>query len=412
MNKKGKQDDNRAILAKRKKKLKIKIKYYDDKRDKIRRFITYKKITPQTACKINKRINIMSHVFMSNEKDKKKILENIKSEINFNPKKNVNYRDKYNTLWNENTKRDLSNNDPNLWGSVHSKWIKSNIDWSNSESELIFGNTFSKNMKKIYGNKGPNAFQIKLNHLADTLNKDTITEREKEPISNIKKPQSQEQINGYIYNTIQNKINKIPNLKEDKKNKIKNNATTAVLNGELNSVTKIKSLNNYYLNTNNSPIKEKKEKNSSEYILTYQTKSQFEKYDENDIKIMFGKKGLNIYDIQKNIFDKGIVNTVRFKIWGNDEEMEKNKINEVKKDLQKENCRVLIDKKEKNTKKKMKNFISNPLGKKSGIMNENIGNGNNVETKLKKIPDKIKVKHNFSKGFKNMNYKYKKNTNF
>ena len=85
----------------------------------------------------------------------------------------------------------------------------------------------------------------------------------------------------------------------------------------------------------------------------------------------------------------------------------KHRIDEIKKDLQKQNCRVLIDKKEKNIRKKMKNFISNPLGKKPGIMNENIGNGINNEKKLKKIPDKIRSKHNFSKEFKDINYKYK-----
>lgn len=402
--KKGKRDKNK-VLTERKKYIKNKIKLYDDKREKIKRIISYKKISPQTACKINKRLNLISHVFINNIKDKQKSLENLKSK-KINQKKIENYRDEYYQLGDENLKRDLTNNDPNLWGSVHSKWIRSKIDWSNSESELIFGNTFSKEMKKIYGKKGPNAFQRKVNHLADSQNKDTITERKKEPIYKIKKPPSQEKINGYIYDKIKKIVNDIPNLKEDKKNKITNNETTAVLNGENNLEKKIKGLNKYYTNANNFAA-DKKEKNYSEYVITYQTKGQFEKYNENDIKLMFGNKGLNIYDVQKNMFDKGIFNTIRFKIWGNEEETVKHRIDEIKKDLQKQNCRVLIDKKEKNIRKKMKNFISNPLGKKPGIMNENIGNGINNEKKLKKIPDKIRSKHNFSKEFKDINYKYK-----
>ena len=51
-----------------------------------------------------------------------------------------------------------------------------------------------------------------------------------------------------------------------------------------------------------------------DYVLTYPTRSQFEKYDEGEIKKIFGTKGLNIYDVQKNMFDKDTYNTIKFKV--------------------------------------------------------------------------------------------------
>ena len=68
-----------------------------------------------------------------------------------------------------------------------------------------------------------------------------------------------EKINDYGYKKIENMINDIPNLKEDKKIKIKNNATTAILNGENNWNKNIKDLKKHYSN-NKINKKENKEK--------------------------------------------------------------------------------------------------------------------------------------------------------
>ena len=144
------------------------------------------------------------------------------------------------------------------------------------------------------------------------------------------------------------------------------------------------SLNKYYTNTNFDKIKVKKaieirdknENNKNEfssYVITYPIKGNFEKYNENDIKLMFGNKGLHIYDIQKNMFDKGTFNSVNLKIRVNEpEDKIQMKINEIKKDLEKKNTKVLIDKKDKKDfRKKMRHFLNNPGGK-LGIMKDDI----------------------------------------
>ena len=69
------------------------------------------------------------------------------------------------------------------------------------------------------------------------------------------------------------------------------------------------------------------------------------------------------------MLDKGNFNSVKFKVIDNEgEEKVNNKINEVKKDLEKKNCKILIAKKEKQDfKKRMKNFatnVTNPIEKK------------------------------------------------
>ena len=392
---------------------KVIFNYTDKKVDK-KKYIQYKKITPQTACKLNKRANLTSHIFKENEKDfNKDNIKNLKTERN---PKTLRYRDEYYHLGAENSKRDLTNNDPRLWGAIHSKWTRSKIDWSSPETEIMFGNTFSQEMKKCYGDKGPNCFQRMVHHMADSQNADTITGIKNEPITNLEKRPSEKIINDSGYKKVQKMLNEIPNLKEGEKFKIKNNATTALIDGEGIWNKKVKSLNKFYTNKDKIKVnrKENKEKNGndiSEYLLTYSVKGPFEKFNEKDIKLMFVKKGVHIYHIQKNLFDKGTLNTIKFTLREEKGENMKNKINEIKKDLEKQNCKVSINKKGKtDARKKMKNIITNPRGK-LGILNENIGNLNNNNKKFTKMPEKIRAMHSFSKEFKNIDYKYKNNNN-
>ena len=293
---------------------------------------------------------------------------------------------------------------------MHSRWARTKIDWSSPETEVMFGNTFAKEMKKIYGKKGPNAFQRMINQMADSQNADTITGVKKDPIVNIQKPLTERKINGELFGKFEKAINGIQNLKDAQKNKIKNNMSTTLLNGENNWNEKVKSLNKFYTNNNKILVnkKEIKEKNGnefSEYVLTYPIKGNFEQYNEKDIKLLFGNKGLHIYDIQKNLFNKGIFNSVVFKMKINEgEEKIKSKIYEIKKDLEKKNCKILINRKDKkDVKKKMKSYVIIP-GHKNGIINDNLVNQNN---KFKIMPDKLRNMHSFSKEFKNVDYKYK-----
>ena len=390
------------------------------------------KTNPQNNAKINKQMYLQSNLFKDNDEAKKNEnnpnlnVEKINTRIEEEKAKNDRY-EKYH-LANDNPKRDLTGNDRSQWGAVHTKWEKSNLDWRSPETELMFGTGLSQDVNKDFGPKGPNAFQRKLNQLADTKNKDTISEEKKFPINNIEKPPSTNTVNGEGLEKIEEIINEMPNIKDDTKLKIKMDATTSVLAGDNDWDRKAKTLTKFYtnpnfLNKNKSKNKEltikvgNKDKKENEtksghdycdYVLSYPTKSHFEKYDEGDIKKIFGSKGVHIYDIQKNMFDKGTYNTIKFKVRENEEQGNlKQKMEEVKKDLEKKDYKVeIIPEKKKDNKKNIKNFVSNP-GAKLGIINENIGNYNNA--KHTKMPEKIRKKHSFSKQYVQVNYSYKKN---
>ena len=204
------------------------------------------------------------------------------------------------------------------------------------------------------------------------------------------------------------------------------NATTSLLNTDIDLEQKIKTLSKFY--TNPPPTKKlnkeitakvginkniinklNEEKNgheNAEYILNYAKKDQFEKFSENEIKKIFAKYGVHIYDVHKNMFDNGSYNTIQFKVRENkNEEKIKQKINELEANLKK-NYKVKINKQaKKNLKINNKNFVNEP-GNKVGILNENIGNTKD-ENKFK-LNDKIKDKKSFSRQFEQVDYKYKK----
>ena len=152
-------------------------------------------------------------------------------------------------------KRDLSGNDRMLYGAVHSKWEKSKIDWLNPQTELMFGTQALKDLKQEFSPKGPNAFQRKLNQLADTKNIDIINEEKKQPINTIQKPISQNVVNDMGIGKWEQILEEIPNIKEDKKRKLKMDATTSLLNDDKELEKKAKTLNNFYTSPNKENIK-------------------------------------------------------------------------------------------------------------------------------------------------------------
>ena len=256
---------------------------------------------------------------------------------------------------------------------------------------------------------------------------DIFTEKEKKPINITEKQNLNNDADSIGIKNVEKILEETPNLKEDKKFKIKMNTTTSLLNTDTDLEKKIKDQSNFYTNpqqskkinkeitakvgthrNNNDKINEEKYVNeNAEYILNYATKDQFDKFGENEIKKMFAKYGVHIYDVHKNMFDNGSYNTIQFKVRENkDEEKIKQKINEIEKNLSK-NYRVKINKGEKKDLKiNNKNFVHEP-GNKVGLFNENIGNKKD-DIKLFKLKDKIRRKQSFSKQFEQVNYKYKK----
>jgi len=392
---------------------------------------------PVTNAKINKQIYLSSNLFNTDdnktmtEKNRNKTLDKINTRIE-EEKNRINKNNRYHLSLHDK-KRDLSGNDRMLYGSVHSKWEKTKMDWLNPQTELIFGTQAIKDLKTEFGPQGPNAFQRKLNQLADSKNIDTINEEEKQPINKIKPPGPQNKVNDVPIGKWAEILEDIPNLKQDKKLKIKMEATTSLLSNENDIEKKANTLRNHYTSPNKESLlkKEKKEitgkignkkgnnitkktleeksrHDFTDYLLTYGTKDNFEKFGENDIKKMFEKNGVHIYDVHKNMFDKGSYNVIKFKVREDKEGQDalNNKMNNIEKNLGK-NYKIKINKeKKKNVKLNTKNFVSNP-GAKLGILNENIGVHDNA--KYTKIPDNIRNKKAFSKQFEQINYKYKKN---
>ena len=403
-------------------------------------FIEDPKINPVNKSKINKQIYLQSNLFNNDDindknlsqKKRTKTLDNINSRIE-EEKNRINSDKRYHITSHEK-KRDLTGNDRMLYGAVHSKWEKSKIDWLNPQTELMFGTQAIKDLNNEFGPKGPNAFQRKLNQLADTKNIDIINETEKEPLNNIKRPVKQNVENEIGNEKIEEILEDVPNLNMDKKFKIKMDVATSLFSTEKEWENKAKTITNFYLDKNNNnknnknkkgitekignkknyninnnkkEIQEKCGHDFDEYVLTYGLKgNNFEKFGENDLKKMFEKNGVHIYDIRKNMFDKGSYNMIKFKVREDKkgEEALKQKLNNIENTLGK-NYKVKINKEnKKNFNINSKNFVSNP-GAKLGILNENIGVSDNA--KYTKIPDNIRNKKNFSKQFERINYKYK-----
>ena len=403
-------------------------------------FIEDPKINPVNKSKINKQIYLQSNLFNNDDindknlsqKKRTKTLDNINSRIE--AEKNRINSDKRYHITSHEKKRDLTGNDRMLYGAVHSKWEKSKIDWLNPQTELMFGTQAIKDLNNEFGPKGPNAFQRKLNQLADTKNIDIINETEKEPLNNIKRPAKQNVENEIGNEKIEEILEDVPNLNMDKKFKIKMDVATSLFSTEKEWENKAKTITNFYLDKNNNnknnknkkgitekignkknyninnnkkEIQEKCGHDFDEYVLTYGLKgNNFEKFGENDLKKMFEKNGVHIYDIRKNMFDKGSYNMIKFKVREDKkgEDALKQKLNNIENTLGK-NYKVKINKEnKKNFNINSKNFVSNP-GAKLGILNENIGVSDNA--KYTKIPDNIRNKKNFSKQFEKVNYKYK-----
>ena len=416
--------------------VRVKNKWMDDNSGNYH-YIDSSKINPVNKCKINKQIYLQSNLFKNEDnkdinsndiKTRTKTLDNINNRIE-EEKNRANHNKNYHISLHEK-KRDLTGNDRMLYGAVHSKWEKSKIDWLNPQTELMFGTQAIKDLKSEFGPKGPNDFQRKLNQLADTKNIDTINETDKGPLNKIERPIPQNEINDKGIERLGEILEEMPNLKQDKKFKIKMETITSGFNNDKDWEKKAKTLTNFYSSPSKENLNKKNKKeitgkignkkgtnnkkeleekcghDFTDYVLTYATKGNFEKFGENDIKNMFEKNGVHIYDIKKNMFDKGTYNMIKFKV-RNDEKGEENlnqKINEIEKNLGK-NYKVKINKeKKKNLKINSKNFVSNP-GAKLGILNENIGVHDNA--KFTKLPEKIRSKKNFSKQYEQINYKYK-----
>ena len=387
-------------------------------------------IHPRNNAKINKQIQYESHIFQNEEQNKnfneqiKEIDDRIEQE-----RKRRTYNRNVIGIPYRRINRDHSNKERKFFKSVDSRSARTNIDWTCPEKEVMYGQTYIEDTRKAYGPKGPSAFQRKLIQFADSQNLDTLSGLEKTPIINIKKPKKEEIINAETTRKIEDFVHTIPDLNEGQKLGIRMKASVLDVKNDDEFKNKSKLINDFYkkkprlykereitgkVNDRNEkekinkPDSEIRDKGYQNFILTYATKSnQFDKLDDYEIKNMFAKKGIQIYDVKKNPFDKGGYNQITFKVKGNDLNNQiSNKVKLVKEDLVKKNYKINIEKeKSKNNRKNPKNLLGGTRGK-AVIMIEPSKKVNG--SKYTTIPKEIMARKGFTRAWEGLNYNYKK----
>ena len=380
----------------------------------------------ENNCAINKQLQFESYLFSNQDNHYLKSMEDIK-EINTRINNRKHTPNNFNILGQPiirvNRKKRINDKIHSSMCELHPKKIgPTNMTWDNPSSEVMYSPDYTKNLYKNYGPKGPTAFQRRLHQFADSDNLDTLSGLQKDYGNNfkdIKKPKTDEIKNKEEQKKIEKIIASIPYLSEVQKNEIKMNSSILDFHNDKELGNKIKDLNIILKKEKNKKkeitdkinhIDNKKienNKNFDNYIITYGTRgvNNFESYNENEIKKIFGQKGINVYDIHKNNFSKGrSYNTIELKISGNNIDNELNKkIKSIQDDLIKKNCKVKIEKLKKSN--NIKKTVSNPGGKMA-IMKENTSN-KKEEVKYKMMPNEYKNKNNFTKQFSGINYAYK-----
>ena len=416
---------------------------------KMRKFVTSDKNLAETS-KINKQIQLQSNIFGTNDnkvsgdgddiEQIKKRIKNTKEKKDEEKPKNIIEKKNLNN-------RDEKENNKNIWGTLHSNWERSNLDWRNTDTEIIFNKTYSgkksseeKKENENEENKNEIAFQRKMNQLQDSGNKDTINESIKSKRKYNKNTYKEKLNNSTNLEKIEEILDQIPEnmLKYDKKKKIKFNANSTGLNGEEVIDENIVNYNKYLkkntlkkqgkkeptikimskdgeknkkknLDKNFNNLKNHDSYNIHDFILSYDSnaknsKNNFDKFSDKDIKLLFSKKGIHAYDIQRKQFDNGKYNAIKFKVRENEGENSlKEKMKEIENDFINNKYKICIEKDVEKEKKKNLRGVANIPGSKVSMFVEN-----ESQNKKKKEPMQIKNNTKFTGQFNMIDHKYKK----
>ena len=328
---------------------------------------------PKYNCKINKQLQMESNIFNTNEMKENDIFLEAKEIYNRLEKAKKNYI-KNNRRYNPNNLNTKKNkNALNIPNQRNNKFSE-NLQYSNNTI------AYTGKMKDIY-------------LLNNSNNYDLITGREINKVAQTKNKKKEKSDN----TTIQEAIESIPNLSERNKLQLRNKTAVLELNNDKDLAKKRKELIEYY-KTNSNKIKKNDyitrkigEKNniiintddefnkmpSEKYIMTYTSNDQLDKFDSNELKQFFDKKGVHAYDIKK--INKGRLKNISFKVNGQDDA----KINSVENELKKDNCKFKIKKDEK---------LKNGNNEKNKNITE--------EKRFKIMPKEILQRKGFSKQLK------------
>ncbi len=367
---------------------------------------------PANNCKINKQIQMESHIFMNEDQDKD--FKDEAKEINdrLEKEKRKHYHTNVLGVPYEPIKNEPVKNDRNIYGAPKSKWNRTNLDWTSPECQVLFTND----------NRNISARERKINQLSDSQNIDIFTGLPKKPI-NYRMGETQIS-NDRDTKRINEIIKDIPNLNDGQRLQIRMKSSALDCKDDREWDDREKLLNDFYVNKSNKSnrgkevtgkVNERKNRDDDDnanndniyhdYVITYSTKgNQFEKFDEADIQKIFGNKGIQTYDIHKNPFDKGNYNTINIKIKGNDTNNELyNKVKKVQEELRRQDYKVNIEKGAPKNNNHGK-LVNNP-GSKAGIMQDSI---NYENSKYKMMPNKVIARKGFTKEFAQVDHGYKK----
>ena len=350
-----------------------------------KRFFADSKDFPKYNCEINKQIQLESHIFNTNQPKEKDYFEEAKKIYyrleNYQKNKNkINKRVFPINLKSKNNKIVINK----IVNNSHALNIKS-ADLQQYSNNTI---SYTGKMKDI----------IKLNN---SRNFNLITGKEiikKIPSNNKKNEKENEKTENKIIEEI---IESIPNLSDHNKIQMRMKASIFDFKNDKDLSKKKDEFIEFY-KTNPNKAKKKNfitlkigEKNnnddfkednlnkkpSDKYIMTYRSKGTYDKFDSSEIKDIFCQKGIQAYDIHsKNSNNLDNINTISFKLKGENEE----KIKSVENDLKKENYKLKIRKDDN----------------KNNINNEKF-NKVNDEKKFKIMPmERFKRKGNLNKLWK------------
>jgi len=322
-------------------------RYVRQKRNKSeeKRFFADSKDFPKYNCEINKQIQMESHIFNINQPKEKDY---------FDEAKEIYHRlEKVHKNQNQISKRTFPNqlnNNKTTTKNAYAERIKNN---KKNLNLLQYNNntiSYTGNMKDLF-------------LLNNSRNYDLITGKEiteKIPVKNLKKEKTDSK-------KIQELLESIPNLSDHNKLQARMKASILDFKNSKDYAKKQKQLIEFYKNNPNKlrknnyitlKIGEKNsdnlinddyfnEKPSENYIMTYTSKDQFDKFDSNELKNMFIKKGIQAYNFHnKNNFNGKNVKSISFKLNGRDAD----KIKSIETELKNENYKVKI-RKEDNLKK-------------------------------------------------------------
>jgi hypothetical protein len=375
---------------------------------------------PINNCRINKQIQFESHIFTNDKNNYTKTNKEIE-EINERIEKERNKHYNLNVLGQPYIRVTLNKK---IYNPKQIKLRPANISWNSPKAEVMFGRDHSHDIYQIYGPRGPNAYQLKCYQFADSGNLDTLSGMEKTNYHSTERPKKDREINDENSQKIGAIVNNLPNLNEGQKLKVKNKISVMDCATDDEWDSKAKTLTDFYkkkghnhraknkeitekVNNINKKTDDNRDHGYHNYVITYANKgNQFEKFDDRDIKNIFGAKGLTVCDIHKNPFPKGNYNNISFKIIGKDNTISQ-KVKLVEDDLKKKNYKINIEKGAvKNNKKSTNRIMSNPGGK-VGIMPDYPDKRDN-KFKLKVMPNDYKKRKGFTKEFAGINYAYKK----